>query len=147
MKIDVIKNGALLVLLSLSLFFGSCSKDLLKSAEEEIEQGITTDESVMTLTLGLPDSQVNTRLQYTDASSQGRLEMITKWSADDKILVTLSPGNPETHGVSSILELQSGAGTSTGIFNGKSINYTSKNSENTMTLTQNSQYSSRITLS
>jgi hypothetical protein len=100
----------------LSLFLGSCSKDLLKSAEEEIEQGITTDESVMTLTLGLPDSQVNTRLQYTDASSQGRLEMTTKWSADDKILVTLSPGNPETHGYSSILELQSGAGTYTGLF-------------------------------
>ena len=107
------------------ILFAGCSEDVLKRVEQEVNQEVTAVDSMMTVTLGLPDD-VKTRLSYTDASSQGNLKMVTKWSEDDKILVTLKPGNPETEGVSSVLELVSGAGTSTGVFAGERINYTSK---------------------
>lgn len=114
------------IMILMIILFAGCSEDMLKSVEQEIDQEINSNVSMMTLTLGLPDDEVKTRLSYTDASSQGKLKMVTKWSEDDKILVTLSPGNPAGNGVSSVLELLSGAGTSTGVFTGEEINYISK---------------------
>ena len=124
-----IKFRSLSVLLFLiaSLLWG-CTDDLLKSIEEEVNDKLSGEETqMMTLSLSFADSDIDTRLQYEEISQGDGRAMLTKWAADDKIFLTLSPGNPETVGYSSELSLQSGAGTGKGVFTGTSINYISEN--------------------
>ena len=112
-----IKFRSLSVLLFLiaSLLWG-CTDDLLKSIEEEVNDKLSGEETqMMTLSLSFADSDIDTRLQYEEISQGDGRAMLTKWAADDKIFLTLSPGNPETVGYSSELSLQSGAGTGKGV--------------------------------
>ncbi|MBR7157724.1 MAG: hypothetical protein IKD16_04950, partial [Bacteroidales bacterium] len=120
------RSLSVLLFLMASLLCG-CTDDLLKSVEDEVNDKVSGEETqMMTLSLSFEDSDIDTRLQYEEISQGDGRAMLTKWAADDKIFLTLNPGNPETEGCSSELSLQSGAGTGKGVFTGTSINYKSK---------------------
>ena len=117
---------ALCMLVAVFTMMG-CSDDILKNIEEEIMEEVADEEpSLMTMTVGLPGDDIETRLSYQEVIYGGGLGMKSKWQEDDKILLTLSAGNPGTPGYSSTLALTSGAGTSTGVFTGNAIYYISE---------------------
>ena len=114
-----------LLFVAASLLVG-CTDDPLKGVQEEVNDKNAPEElPLMSLSVSLQESDISTRLQYQEILGSTGSAMLTKWTSDDKIMLTVSPGNADVAGYSSEMTLQSGAGTGKGVFTGTKIYYTS----------------------
>ncbi len=105
-------------------FSVACSDDLLNVTEGELQEGLQGNGEKMTLFLKLGGSDsVRTRLTYHEVDFEGKRAMLTRWSADDKIAVTLRPGSEYVEGKQTELSIVSGVGTTSAEFQGDKINY------------------------
>jgi len=108
-------------------FSVACSDDLLNVTEGELQEGLQGNGEKMTLFLKLGGGDsVRTRLTYHEVDFEGKRAMLTRWSADDKIAVTLNPGSEYVEGEQTELSIVSGVGKTSAEFQGDKINYIAK---------------------
>ena len=97
---------------------------------EEPQEMVQEEEHVWRITLGLPDSDPETRLTYEEVDVNGRKAMKTLWEKDDVIWANGTPGDKN---YIYKFELEKGEGTSIGVFKctasstGRLPNYLSTN--------------------
>lgn len=80
---------------------------------EEPQEMVQEEEHVWRITLGLPDSDPETRLTYEEVDVNGRKAMKTLWEKDDVIWANGTPGDKN---YIYKFELEKGEGTSIGVF-------------------------------
>lgn len=112
----------LVTLMMGAAMFGACTDDALVETPEVMQEE-SKDTYVATITAKLPRTAVGSRLAYENGTYEGKNAILTKWDADDKVVINFFPSDKSK---AHVFTLKSGAGTNEATFENAAMpNYNS----------------------